>query len=1277
MKQFYLSLFLALVIFTRAQVPPVCFNTFIPASVTSVGTYPLHVCTADFNLDGKPDVAVANQSSGNISLLLGTGSGGFSPAVNITTGVSGWGICTADFNGDGFADLALTGTGTTNSLSILMGTGTGAFGAQVNYAAGTSAYGVQPADFNADGNIDLAVICSANLSIYLGSPTGTFSLLGNYSAGSNPISLCVSDFNNDGKADVAVTNNITAGNVGVFMGLGTGAFTTVVNYAVGASPYDISFSDYDSDGNKDLTVCNYSSGNVSILMGSSSGTFAAAVNYSTGVSSDSGVSADFNADGKPDLAVADANDKRVCIMLGSGSGSFTSSINYILQDAPYALVPIDLNGDGAVDLAASCNNANRVAVMLGNGTGGLSSAIGCSVGTVPYCARSADFNADGMLDLVVANYGSASVSVLLGQGNGNFSTAVNYSVGNEPWSVATADFNGDGKTDIVSSNFISGNVSVLLGSTTGTFAAAVNFTVGFNPTAVIATDLNNDGAVDLAVTKQSGNVCILMGTGTGNFGPVITYSANAAPYNLAKSDFNGDGYIDLAVTNYASTDVSILLGSLTGTFSPPVNFGVSSNPDCISIADFNGDLKSDIAVGNSGVALVSVLLGTGTGSFLPQAQFNVNATPNAISTGDYNGDGNPDIVTASYVSNGNISVLLGTGSGSFLPQVNFTVGANPRSIESADFNSDGKTDLAVANAFASNVYILLNGSPTVSLSTTNTVCLGNSMTITAYGANTYTWSTGSTANPLVFNPTSNGTYSVIAKSFGGCAGTAVKTITVNTLPLPTITVNSGTVCVGKSFTIAPTGADIYSITGGAAIVTPSVTKTYSVVGTSTLTGCRSGVALSSVTVYALPTISVSSGTICAGQNYSIMPSGAVSYTYQGGSGVVNPTQSSSYSVVGTSSLGCISHSVVANVGVFPLPVIAVNSGAICAGKSFTMIPAGAPSFSYPAGSAVFTPVVTSSYVVIGISSVGCQASVVSHVTVNPLPTITISGNNSVCNGSQLSLIVSGTALSYSWSNGMTGNLVTLSPTISTNYTITATNANCTNSVTRFITVNTLPTITINNGSVCSGQAFTLTPSGAQYYSYPGNSAVVSPVSNTVYLVVGTDANNCVGSASSTVTVKPLPIVTIAVVNLTLCAGEANTLTAAGASSYSWSSGPAINPLIITPVNTTTYTVTGTDSDGCFSTEIFIQNVDACLSVPQLPGFASQLAVYPNPTKGNFSIESDVVLLLSITNAIGQPVSDMELIAGKNKIDLSNYNNGVYFLHFKNGNATKVIKLIKD
>ena len=167
-------LLLSLVFFNRVNAQ-LCFS---PAANYTIGvnTYPLRIVNADFNSDGNVDLVIGNQGSGNLSILLGTGSGSFGSATNFATNIYPVSITGADFNIDGKADLAVCQNGSFN-VCILLGTGTGSFGSITNFTVVTTPNSITSDDFNGDGKPDLVVTLGAgadSIAILLGAGTGSF-----------------------------------------------------------------------------------------------------------------------------------------------------------------------------------------------------------------------------------------------------------------------------------------------------------------------------------------------------------------------------------------------------------------------------------------------------------------------------------------------------------------------------------------------------------------------------------------------------------------------------------------------------------------------------------------------------------------------------------------------------------------------------------------------------------------------------------------------------------------------------------------------------------------------------------------------------------------------------------------------------------------------------------------------------------------------------------------------------------------------------------------------
>ena len=178
-------------------------GTFQNEVYYNVGTNPDSIVVGNFG-NGRADLAVANQGSNNVSILLGNGDGTFQNAVSYNVGTAPVSIALGNF-GNGQTDLAVANQGS-NNVSILLGNGNGTFQGAVSYAVGAYPESVVAGDFNGDGNLDLATanFGSNNVSVLLGNGAGAFAAQTNYATGVGPLSLVAADFNADGKSDLIV-----------------------------------------------------------------------------------------------------------------------------------------------------------------------------------------------------------------------------------------------------------------------------------------------------------------------------------------------------------------------------------------------------------------------------------------------------------------------------------------------------------------------------------------------------------------------------------------------------------------------------------------------------------------------------------------------------------------------------------------------------------------------------------------------------------------------------------------------------------------------------------------------------------------------------------------------------------------------------------------------------------------------------------------------------------------------------------------------------------------
>lgn len=285
----------------------------------------------------------------------------------------------------------------------------------------------------------------------------------------------------------------------------------------------------------------------------------------------------------------------------------------------------------------------------------------------------------------------------------------------------------------------------------------------------------------------------------------------------------------------------------------------------------------------------------------------------------------------------------------------------------------------------------------------------------------------------------------------------------------------------------------------------------------------------------------------------------------------------------------------------PLP--SVNAGvdqAVCLGQSVTLSGSGANSYIWDNGvsnGVAFTPSSTATFTVIGTGSNGCQNTDAVTVTVNPLPIVSAISDYALCSGQSTTLSGMGNADTYTWDNSVT-NGVSFTPASTATYTVTGTitATGCQNSDQVVITINPLPAVTApSDYAVCNGQGTILSASGnADYYSWDHaviNGSFFTPSTTATYTVTaGFNATGCENTDQVVITVNPLPNVN-AGLDQSVCYNASVTLAGSGASTYVWNNS-ITNNVAFNALATTTYTVTGTDGNGCINTDQVLVTVNA-------------------------------------------------------------------------------------
>lgn len=674
-------------------------SSFLPTDFTDI---PSQVVAADFNLDGKIDLAVKTRY--NVQIFLGKGNGSFLPFRKYSLKDRNSAIAVGDLNNDGIPDLIVTNSVPGCAycqIRILLGNGDGRFHAGAAISVGDQINGIAIADLNGDGNFDLVLAMAhaehlrGRVGVLLGQGDGTFGDLSTYFVNSAANSVVVDDFNRDGVPDIVCANGY---GLHILYGNGDGTFQSPV--ALSQTPGEqVGTADFNGDGLPDLVTQNKTG--VTVLLNEGGGQFRPRVSKSAGILGNFAL-CDFNGDGIIDLVMADSRNG-LGIMFGNGDGTFRAPTSFYADSSGGNLIALDLNGDHKMDVVqvsvGILGNQSGLRLLFGNGGGGLHAPHEFPTGGYDALITTGDFNNDGKIDVATFDFNNRFVgtcSVVLGNGNGTFGAPLTLPISTGV-AIAAGDFNGDGKLDlIVLGGSQSGDLLFLgLGNGDGTFQPIRNVGSGlFQTVAMTLADFNHDGKLDIAVAGSQG-ISVLLGNGDGSFQQPVIYSVNL-PNSLVSADFNGDGIPDLAVAGSSSVDVLINNGD--GTFGPATAISDSGGISIVA-ADFNGDGAQDLAfVSNS----IVVMLGAGNGSF--GSPIVTLSAVSGLAVADFNGDGIVDIAGFRL---GEVSVLSGVGDGTFTSAANLEDLA-PSSIAPAVLGNNVLPDLLVGTTQGTSLAVVLN-----------------------------------------------------------------------------------------------------------------------------------------------------------------------------------------------------------------------------------------------------------------------------------------------------------------------------------------------------------------------------------------------------------------------------------------------------------------------------------------------------------------------------------------------------------------------------------------
>jgi len=409
----------------------------------------------------------------------------------------------------------------------------------------------------------------------------------------------------------------------------------------------------------------------------------------------------------------------------------------------------------------------------------------------------------------------------------------------------------------------------------------------------------------------------------------------------------------------------------------------------------------------------------------------------------------------------------------------------------------------------------------------------------------------------------------------------------------------------------------------------------------------------------------------------------------GGGGSYNAGTNQSNSAGANTGDGTVVISKLCNV------TLSAGTNPICFGKNVTLSTnASAPiawSTQGSGASIVVSPTVTTTYTVSGTGqgTLVCIGTAAIIVSVTPLPVVSAMVNPPLlCVGKSATVTGAG-AITYTWNNGPTGVNAQLSPAVTTVYNFLGADVfGCVNSGTVLVNVSTNTLTVSSNTTICDGKSLNIAASGASTYTWStgaGLSAIfVSPSLTTVFSVLGTDINNCVLSNSLSVTVNSRPTVIASSDKDNVCKGESVTLSATGAANYVWQNvitgienGASITKTLSIDVPYT-YTVTGTDANGCSKSSVVVVQVNRCTGVNEEKSKTSFASLYPNPNSGSFTVESvGGVESIAITDLAGRVLASYSSNTEKTEVNMNAFANGIYYAKIHTGNFVQVIKVVKQ
>ncbi|TAF75965.1 MAG: T9SS C-terminal target domain-containing protein [Bacteroidetes bacterium] len=703
------------------------------------GYYLFEVKLADFDNDGKLDIALVNYNNSQLFILKNSCTPGNIAAANFSqvtysTGANPYSLSVADFDNDGKIDI-ITGNYSANTLSIFRNNGivstitSASFTKLTDISAGGYTYQLEATDLNDDGKLDLvsANYISSNFTILQNNSTPeniSFRTPITYSESSQPVGVKSGDIDGDGKLDLLFSGYSGAVNVAyrnvISVSGATITGTSFINrttFAANANPYGLDLGDLDGDGKVDMVSANYSSANISIYRNVAALNTLTSTSFSTklDLSASTNVSypqiADMDLDGFPDIVVPSYGSNQISVYRLNLSSTPTATGFNPTSASPLSVISI---------AGFNLNSINQVAF------GGVSSSIITVVGST------------GILVRVPTNAVTGNIVVTNSQGVSSTATGGVFTViplqyptitGISPLFATvgnTIQINGNNFSTSASNNvvYLGAVVATVTSATINQLTVTVPQSADYGMVSVLNLESGLGANYSIPLRNTFAGSGTIVGSSFAN--AVNSAAVLSQPYFSFQKDLNGDGKPEILVANVGSNYITIFTNNTSGntiTGSSFTSFNIvltGVNPYHVVAEDLDNDGKPDLAIADYASNRIALLKNNYSGGALSASSFDASpkffttgSNPQTLAIGDIDFDGFNDIVVANTNSS-NVSVFKNNitpgqiNTNSFAAKQDFTVASSAIEIALVDLDNDGKLDIVTSNSSSIAISILKN-----------------------------------------------------------------------------------------------------------------------------------------------------------------------------------------------------------------------------------------------------------------------------------------------------------------------------------------------------------------------------------------------------------------------------------------------------------------------------------------------------------------------------------------------------------------------------------------